>query len=158
MNGFRFPDGDGFPPSYRDFVRHAGWGRTFGLWLIYPPVRSGYADGLLGRGGVLTERLRLAYVDGQSEEFDWMVEPDGNWDLPPSLQVFGWSENGDALLWDTSARHADGEFGVWESVGMNSLHRRGADLAEALSAVRERTASLTDASGFDVDPLEPTLL
>lgn len=57
LENFRFPDGGGFPPSYVAFVRRVGWARLFGLWLLYPPVRPGYADGLSGRGGNLTERL-----------------------------------------------------------------------------------------------------
>ncbi|MDX2565525.1 hypothetical protein PV371_39325, partial [Streptomyces sp. TX20-6-3] len=103
LDGYRFADGEGFPASYRAFVRHAGWGRAFGLWLVYPPVRSGYADGLHGRGTQLTSRFRASYRDGESEAFDWMVEPDGHWSLAATLEVFAWSENGDALLWDTGS-------------------------------------------------------
>ena len=48
MDSYRFPDRQGFPDSYRAFIRHAGWARTFGLWLIYPPVLPGFADGWQG--------------------------------------------------------------------------------------------------------------
>ena len=110
MDSYRFPDRQGFPDSYRAFIRHAGWARTFGLWLIYPPVLPGFADGWQGRARNLTAHLHSVYREGQDDEFDWMIEPDGDWSLPDSLQVFGWSENGDALLWDTASRDTDGEF------------------------------------------------
>lgn len=142
LDSFRFADGGGFPASYRAFVQRAGWGRSFGLWLIYPPVLPGYADGWQGRSAHLTSRFRTAYEDGQVEDFDWMIEPDGTWPLAKSLEVFGWSENGDALLWDTAARHADGEFAVWESRSLNSLHLLGANLDEALPLIRDRAMAL----------------
>lgn len=155
LDGFSFDDGGGFPPSYRDFIRHSGWARTFGLWLVYPPVLPGYADGFVGRGGQLTRAFRAAYRDGQDENFDWMIEPDGSWELVASLTVFGWSENGDALLWDTTARDAHGEFPVWESVHMDTMHRRGTNLAEVLDGLRSRAGALAD-NVVDIQPLPPT--
>ncbi|GAA2915981.1 hypothetical protein JOD62_002579 [Microbacterium keratanolyticum] len=158
LESFRFPDGLGYPPSYQAFVRECGWARTFGLWLIYPPVLPGYADGR-ERADNLTARFLDSYLDGQSEEFDWMVEPDGTWGTPASLRVFGWSENGDALLWDTSARRRDGEFPVWESRGLNALHLLGGSLAEALPLLRERAnAHSAPADCVDVEPLTPARL
>ncbi|MFE7134416.1 hypothetical protein ACFVIM_26515 [Streptomyces sp. NPDC057638] len=158
LDGFRFADGGGFPPSYRAFVRHAGWGRAFGRWLVYPPVLPGYADGWHGRGAELTDRLRATYRDGRREEFDWMVEPDGHWSLPDSLEVFAWSENGDALLWDSASRDAEGEFPVWESRALDSLHHLGADLHTALRSVRARSAGLLGPRPYDVEPLPATRL
>lgn len=158
LESFRFPDGLGYPPSYQAFVRECGWARTFGLWLIYPPVLPGYADGR-ERADNLTARFLDSYLDGQSEEFDWMVEPDGTWGTPASLRVFGWSENGDALLWDTSERRRDGEFPVWESRGLNALHLLGGSLAEALPLLRERANAHSEpADGVDVEPLTPARL
>ncbi|MFI5427532.1 hypothetical protein [Aeromicrobium sp. UC242_57] len=121
--------------------------------MIYPPVLPGYADGWQGRSAHLTGQLRAAYADGQSEEFDWMVEPDGDWTLADSLQVFGWSENGDALLWDISARDAHGELPVWESRSMNSLHRLGANLYQALPIIRDRATEVFAPRQHDVEPL-----
>ncbi|MGV0155552.1 hypothetical protein ACSW29_19640 [Rhodococcus sp. GB-02] len=155
MDSYRFPDRQGFPDSYRAFIRHAGWARTFGLWLIYPPVVPGFADSWQGRAGNLTAHLQSVYEDGRDEEFDWMIEPDGNWSLFDSLQVFGWSENGDALLWDTASRGTDGEFPVWESRSFNSLHRLGGSLYEALPSIRARTASLFGPRTCDIEPLLP---
>lgn len=155
LDSFRFADGEGFPESYKTFVQRAGWARTLGMWLIYPPVRTGYADGRQ-RAVNLTARFLAMYEDGQAEEFDWMVEPDGDWDSARSLQVFGWSENGDALLWDTSARDEHGEFAVWQSLSLNSLHRLGNSLTEALSILRARTHAMPDsARGADIVPLSP---
>ncbi|MEE1766799.1 hypothetical protein PUR34_00790 [Streptomyces sp. JV185] len=156
LYGYRFADGEGFPASYRAFVRHAGWGRAFGLWLVYPPVRSGCADGLHGRGTQLTKRFRASYRDGETEAFDWMVEPDGHWSLAAPLEVFAWSENGDALLWNTASRNTDGEFPIWESRALDSLHYLGADLRQAL--VRERSVSIFGPRPFDVEPLPATHL
>lgn len=158
LDTYRFPDGGGFPDSYRTFVRSAGWARSFGLWLIYPPVLPGYADGWRGRAGNLTSRFHTAYADGRSEKFDWMVEPDADWALAGSLHVFGWSENGDALLWDTAARGADGEFPVWESRSLNSLHRLGDGLRDALPRVRARAVSLSGSLPYDIEPLPPARL
>lgn len=155
LDSFRFPDGDGFPASYRAFIRHAGWARSFGLWLIYPPVHPGFADGWQGRAGYLTANLHSVYREGHSEEFDWMVEPDGDWSLPASLHVFGLSENGDALLWDTTSRGTDGEFPVWESRSLNSLHRLGDSLSEALPSIRDRALSLFGPRTYDIEPLPP---
>lgn len=148
----RFPDSGGFPPSYVAYVQRVGWARLFGLWLLYPPVRPGYADGLSGRGGNLTERFRVGCRDAQENGYDWVIEPDGDWDLAERLEVFGWSENGDALLWDTSARDSAGEFPIWESPRMQALHRRGTDLGEVLAGLRERSVGLTHPS-FDAEPL-----
>ncbi|MFE6663831.1 hypothetical protein ACFVFH_09705 [Streptomyces sp. NPDC057697] len=158
LDGYRFADGEGFPASYRAFVRHAGWGRTFGLWLFYPPVRPGYADGLHGRGAQLTRRFRASFRDGESEAYDWMVKPDGDWSLTATLEVFAWSENGDALLWNSAARDTDGEFPVWESRGLGSLHYLGADLRTALVLVRDRCTSISGPRPFDVEPLPATRL
>lgn len=156
LERFRFPDGHGFPPSYAAFVRHLGWARLFGLWLIYPPVLPGHADGLLGRGRALTSRFAEEYREGEAEGFDWIVEPDGDWQRARSLQVFGWSENGDVLLWDTSARDGAGEFPIWESARMQSLHRRGSTLAEVLPGLRARAGSLS--MDHDAQPLTSSLL
>jgi hypothetical protein len=158
LDSFRFADGFGFPPSYRGYIRHAGWARLFGLWLIYPPVLPGWADGLSGRGGVLTRRFRETYVDGRAEGFDWMVEPDGSWELAASLEAFGWSENGDYMLWDTSSRATDGEFPVWVSYGGDALHRAGADLREALIMIRNHIGGLATVSEDELLPLMPSLL
>ncbi|MFI1245249.1 hypothetical protein ACH4TY_00910 [Streptomyces anulatus] len=158
LDGHRFADGEGFPDSYREFVRHAGWGRTFGMWLVYPPVRSGYADGLHGRGARLTARFRASYREGETEEFDWMVEPDGHWSLTTTLEVFAWSENGDALLWNTASRDTNGEFAVWESRGCDSLHHLGADLRQALPLLRARSVQIFGHRPFAVEPLPVTHL
>lgn len=45
LESFRFSNGGGFPASYQTFIRQYGWARTFGLWLVYPPVQQGFADG-----------------------------------------------------------------------------------------------------------------
>ena len=151
LDAFRFADGRGYPASYRDFIRSHGWARTFGLWLIYPPVLPGFADGR-SRAANLTTRFRAAFLDGREEGYDWMIRPDGDWDLAERLEVFGWSENGDLLLWDVTIRDEDGEFPVWESRGMNALHRLGASLTEALPRLREN-------SGTDgAEPLTPSVL
>jgi hypothetical protein len=151
LDAFHFTDGGGYPPSYRDFIRSRGWARTFGLWLIYPPVLPGFADGR-SRAANLTARFQAAFRDGSEEGYEWMVKPDGDWDLAKRLEVFGWSENGDVLLWDLASRDAEGEFPVWESRGMNTLHRLGASLTEALPRLRE-------SAGTDgVEPLTPSHL
>ena len=155
LESFRFAEGGGYPPSYRDFIRRYGWARTFGLWLIYPPVFPGYADGR-GRAEVLNERFRDRYRDGRAEEFKWMIKPNGDWARVEALHVFGWSENGDALLWDTSARRADGEFPVWESRGLDSLHLLGPTLSDALSAIRDTRSG--SESRADIEPLPPVRL
>ncbi|CAM3433233.1 hypothetical protein NODU109028_16680 [Nocardioides dubius] len=153
LNGHRFADGQGFPQSYRRFVENVGWGRAFGLWLIYPPVLDGYADGWQGRAANLTARFRSVYQDGQREGYDWMVEPDGSWDLCSGLEVFGWSENGDGLLWQPAARSPDGELPVWESRGIDSLHLLGPDLDTALAVLRTRTRASLGPRTHDVEPL-----
>lgn len=158
LDSFRFADGLGFPDSYKAFIRRAGWARTLGMWLIYPPVKPGYADGRQ-RAVNLTARFLEMYEDGQAEDFDWMVEPDGDWALAPTLQVFAWSENGDALLWDTAARDEHGEFTVWLSLSFNSLHRLGNSLDEALLFLQARAHALAASSlGPDLVPLSPARL
>ena len=81
-----------------------------------------------------------------------MIEPDGSWDLAERLEVFGWSENGDLLLWDIASRNADEEFPVWESRGMNTLHLLGSSLDEALLKLRERSEAQV------IEPLRPARL
>ncbi|MGO2138825.1 MAG: hypothetical protein ACTH30_00295 [Leucobacter sp.] len=148
----RFADGGGYPPSYRTFVEQYGWGRTFGLWLIYPPVRDGFADGR-SRAERLTDRFRAVYHDGQAEGFDWIIEPDGTWEVTETLEVFAWSENGDALLWDVSARTPGGEFPVWLSTGLNSLVLLGRDLYAALEQLGASESVADEASAGSVTPL-----
>jgi len=148
----RFADGDGYPPSYVSFVQRVGWARALDLWLIYPPVLPGWADGVDGRGRVLTDRFREIYADARDEEFDWKVEPDGSWDVAASAVVFGWSENGDALLWDTRTRRADGEFDVYLSAHLDALRRIGSTLDEALEHLADGDAlSAHPLSGFRLD-------
>ncbi|WFR72819.1 hypothetical protein P9209_02605 [Prescottella defluvii] len=151
LETYRFADGGGFPESYRGFVRSLGWGRLFGLWLVYPPVLEGYADGWRARSRILTERLREAYRDGQDEGYDWMIEPDGDWSLVDSLQVFAFSENGDVLLWDTAVRDGRGEFPVYCSQKMNSLRLLGPSLEAAAPLLRAEAAAFV--SDFDFEPL-----
>jgi len=151
LDAFRFDDGGGYPPSYRQFIRTRGWARTFGLWLIYPPVLPGFADGR-SRAVNLTARFRAAFADGHEEDYDWMILPDGDWALSERLEVFGWSENGDVLLWDVGGRDAAGEFPVWESRGMNTLHRLGESLTAALPLLSDRAATES------VEPLTPVRL
>ena len=154
----RLPDGGPFPPSYRRLVARFGFFRLFGLWLVYPPASPGVADGYQGRGAELTRRLRSTYAEGRAEGFDWMVEPDGSWELVDDLVVFGLSENGDALLWDTSARLPDGELGVWCSRGFDSLTRLGASLDDALPRLRELSAPFSERAPADVECLTPARL
>ncbi|WP_420881492.1 hypothetical protein [Rhodococcus sp. (in: high G+C Gram-positive bacteria)] len=153
LESYRFTDGGGFPASYRDFVRGLGWGRLFGLWLVYPPVLDGHADGWQARSRILTERLREAYRDGRAEEFDWMIEPDGDWSLIDSLRVFAISENGDVLVWDTAARDEHGEFPVYCSQGMNSLRLLGRSLDAAVTVLRAESVELFGENEFDLEPL-----
>ena len=87
-----------------------------------------------------------------------MVEPDADWSLPASLHVFGWSENGDALLWDTASRGTDGEFPIWESHSLDSLHLLGGSLSEALPTIRTRNLSLFGPCVYDIEPLKPARL
>lgn len=156
LDEHRFPDGRGFPPSYREFVTGLGWGRLFGLWLVYPPVLDPYADGWRGRGGLLTERFRSAYRDARTEGFDWKIEPDGTWELVDDLVVFAWSENGDGLLWNTADRADDGELPVYLSPRFDSLNLLGPSLASALAPLREKAGVLAERAPADFVPLPPT--
>ncbi|WP_295014082.1 hypothetical protein [uncultured Microbacterium sp.] len=150
-----FADGGGYPPSYSRFVSRAGWARTAGLWLIYPPVLPGYADGVQGRGAVLTQQFRAVYRDNEEEGFDFTLEPDGRWDLIDRLEAFGFSENGDLLLWDVTERDERGEFPLWLSANLNALERIGDTLDEALLILNERGESPRPVT---VEPLPPTRL
>ncbi len=85
-----------------------------------------------------------------------MVEPDGHWSLAATLEVFAWSENGDALLWDIGSRNAAGEFPIWESRAFDSLYYLGADLRKALSLIRARSDSIFGHRPFDVESLPAT--
>jgi len=153
LDSYRFADGAGFPASYRAFVREMGWGRLFGLWLVYPPVLGGYADGWQARSRILTERFRDVYRDGEAEEFDWMIEPDGTWSLVDSLRVFAISENGDVLLWDTAVRDERGEFPVYCSQRMDSLRLLGPSLEAAVTMLRAEAVELFGENEFDLEPL-----
>ncbi|GIH90231.1 hypothetical protein ACFFMN_10490 [Planobispora siamensis] len=153
----RFADGEGFPASYRQYVLRAGFSRLFGLWLVYPPARDGFADGWQHRAARLTEVFRQTYAEARTEEFDWKVEPDGDWSMIDSLVVFAFSENGDALLWDTRGR-VDGEFDVYYSARLDSLHRLGASLGEALPRLRELSQPFADRTAADIECLTPALL
>ncbi|NKT04848.1 hypothetical protein GS485_08705 [Rhodococcus hoagii] len=154
LETFTFADASGFPPSYRDFVRNLGWGRLFRSWLVYPPVLDGYADGWQARSRILTERLQETYRDGRTEDFDWMIEPDGDWSLIDSLRVFAISENGDVLVWDTAARDGHGELPVYCSQGMNSLRLLGRSLDAAVTVLRAESVELFGENEFDLEPLD----
>ena len=151
----RLPDGAGFPPSYLSFVRTFGWGRLHGLWLIYTPVPSGFGDGVVGRGGHLTERLRLDFREGRTEGCDWKIEPDGSWELADRLVVFAMSENGEHLAWDTGARDDhDDELTIYHTTLFDSLTNIGGDLHEAIEWLRARHSD----SSVDFAPLTLTAL
>ncbi|WP_157257476.1 hypothetical protein [Oerskovia sp. Root918] len=154
LDAHRFEDGEGFPPSYRRLVSRAGFCRLFGLWLVYPPARDGYADGWQHRAAHLTDRFRATYQDGQAEGFDWMVEPDGDWPVARRLVVFAFSENGDALLWDPSTR-TDGELAVWCSTGLDALTLLGPSLTDALPRVRELSGPFAERAPADLECLTP---
>ncbi|MGW0041301.1 hypothetical protein [Rhodococcus sp. NPDC003348] len=146
LDSFRFPDGGGYPQSYREFVRSCGWARTFGPWLIYPPVQPGFADGR-ARAANLTEHFHTVFRDGEEEEFDWMIEPDGSWDLAERLEVFGWSENGDLLLWDVASRNADEEFPSLTHSSSGSVRGRdplGRHRDPSRSGVKQHRPQATD--------------
>ncbi|GII05013.1 hypothetical protein Pta02_70210 [Planobispora takensis] len=134
----------------------AGFSRLFGLWLVYPPAQDGFADGWQHRAARLTEMFRQTYAEARTEEFDWKVEPDGDWSMIGSLVVFAFSENGDALLWDTRGR-VNGEFDVYCSARLDSLHRLGASLDEALPRLRELSQPFADRAAADVECLTPAL-
>lgn len=151
------PDGAGFPPSYVSFVRECGWGRLFGLWLIYTPVRPGFADGVVGRGRHLTERLHEEFTDGKTEGYDWKIEPDGSWEIAQRLVVFAASENGDYLAWDSGARADDSELPIYHSVRFDSLTSVGRDLHAAIEWLRDRDGR-SNAAPTDFTPLVPSAL
>lgn len=157
LENHQLSDGRGFPPSYVSFVRAFGWGRLFGLWLVYTPVPPGHADGLLGRGGRLTVRLREEFQQWQNEGYDWAVEPDGSWETPQRLEVFAMSENGDYLTWDTGSRDVQGEMQIYHTNRFNSLTRIGGNLHEAIEALRVRDAGTASRSA-DFEPLDPVVL
>lgn len=141
---------DDLPPSYRAFIAEAGWGRTFGLWLILPPVLPGWADGLEGHGRALSDTLHASYAESRADDFDWVIEPDGSWELAERLVVFASSENGEVLAWDPAERRADGECPVYLSNRGQSLERVGSTLDEVLPILRERSPFSGD---HDVEPL-----
>ncbi|GGK93726.1 hypothetical protein Ppa06_61880 [Planomonospora parontospora subsp. parontospora] len=157
LAGHRFADGEGFPASYREYVSRAGFSRLFGLWLVYPPASDGFADGWQRRAARLTESFRQTYAEARAEEFDWKIEPDGDWSMIDGLVVFAFSENGDALLWDTLCRTA-GEFDVYCSLRLDSLHRLGASLGEALPRLRELSRPFADRAAADIECLTPARL
>ncbi|RLP76021.1 hypothetical protein D9V32_07645 [Mycetocola tolaasinivorans] len=153
LEGGLLSDGTPLPPSYRALIRTVGWGRLFGLWFIYPPVLPGFADGRPGRTLRLGERFQAWYADSRAEDYDWVIEPNGSWELIERLEVFGWSENGDFLLWELGARDARGELPVWESRGLGSLHRLGGSLAEALPGLCARAGADRDDPASLFQPL-----
>jgi len=153
----RLPDGAGLPPSYVSFVRTFGWGRLFGLWLVYTPVPSGFGDGVVGRGGHLTDRLHEEFREGQTEGDDGKIEPDGSWEIAQRLVVFAMSENGDYLAWDTGARDRDRELPIFHTTRFDSLTRIGDDLHEAVEALRGRRFCQAD-DPIDFRPLIPAAL
>ena len=138
------------PDSFVAFVEHVGWARTFGLWLVHPPVLAGYADGLDGRGAELTRRLRASYEENRAEDFDWIIEPDGSWEIAAGLVVFAHSENGDDLAWDARGPLVDGEHPVYLSQRGDNLRLVGASLGEALDVLR---AESPFAAETDCEPL-----
>jgi len=117
-------------------MARAGFCRLFGLWLIYPPAVPGVADGWDGRGQVLTQQFHETFAAGRREDFDWLVEPDGDWELASRLVLFGWSENGDGLFWDPDDPSEE-ELAVWASYRFDSLHRLGPSLPSALPRLRD---------------------
>lgn len=153
----RLPDGAPLPPSYVSFVRAFGWGRLFGLWLIYTPVPSGFGDGIVGRGGYLTDRLHQEFDEGRADDDTWKIEPDGSWDIAQRLVVFAMSENGDYLAWDTGARDSDDELPIFHTTRFDSLTRVGDDLFEAVEWVRGRNSG-RDSDPIDFTPLVPAAL
>ncbi|VXB67854.1 conserved hypothetical protein [Microbacterium sp. 8M] len=157
IDSHRLPDGAGFPPSYVSFVRSFGWGRLFGLWLIYTPVLQGFGDGVVARGGRLTASLHEDFDDGRAQGYGWKIEPDGSWELARRLVIFAMSENGDYLAWDTGGRDQDGELPIYHTARFNSLTYAGRDLHAALEWLRGRDGE-SNARSIDFEPLAPAAL
>ena len=96
LENYRFPNGKGFPESYKEFVLKYGYGLTLEEFHIYLPM-GGYGDSLFIR----TEEIKNTYIDDVGNDEIWFdLEPDGSADLLKRLFPFASSDNGLYLFWD----------------------------------------------------------
>ncbi|WP_437921541.1 SMI1/KNR4 family protein [Sphingobacterium sp. LRF_L2] len=108
LENFRFPNGLGFPTSYKNFVLKYGYGVALGEFHIYLPMGS-YGDSLFVR----SSEIQNTYINDVNENDIWFdLDPDGSPDLLKRLFPFASSDNGLYLFWDPSS-DGDQEFDIY---------------------------------------------
>ncbi|UOQ55550.1 SMI1/KNR4 family protein [Hymenobacter cellulosivorans] len=106
----RFPDGNGFPPSYIDFATHLGWGKLCGLFLIYVPLGQ-HPDSWTVRSPWIKQAMDDFYEEMEHDPF--LLEPDGYEGIEYSLIPFAMSENGEYLVWNLAHRQPNNELPIY---------------------------------------------
>lgn len=109
LETYRFPNGKGFPDSYKDFVLTYGYGVALGEFLIYIPMED-YGDSLFVR----SEEIKSTYIEDVYNNDIWFeLEPDGSPELLKRLLPFASSENGLYLFWDYESNPQPHEFDIY---------------------------------------------
>lgn len=125
--------GIALPPSYRAFTTEYGFGLTLGLFIIYAPVAASEtrkSENVVSSARTLARENREAIA----HRFLRNYAPDGYEEIVRRLVPFGYSENGDRILWDPADKNEEGALAVYViGSGYSPVRRAGQDLGEFLT-------------------------
>jgi hypothetical protein len=145
--------GISLPESYRAFTSKYGFGLTAGLFMIYVPVPASEtrrSENLVSSARTLARENREAIA----QRFFRNYAPDGSEEIARRLVPFGYSENGDRILWDPAEKNEEGELAVYViGSGFSPVRRAGRDLGEFLSrALQPGVGGLLGNATFTLQP------
>ncbi|WP_344825259.1 SMI1/KNR4 family protein [Chryseobacterium ginsenosidimutans] len=133
LENYKFPNGKGFPDSYKKFVLKYGYGLTLEEFHIYLPMGD-YGDSLFVR----TKEIKSTYIDDVNNDDIWFdIEPDGSPELLKRLFPFASSDNGLYLFWDYESETDQDEFDIYLSdfrgIGFRKVGKSLYELIENLT-------------------------
>ncbi|HET7414660.1 MAG TPA: SMI1/KNR4 family protein, partial [Arthrobacter sp.] len=130
------------PPSYETFMRRFGYGRLFGLLIVFP-AENACPDSLAKQG----EKVRGFILEALAEEY-LEFEPDGSESMARSLYPFAMSENGEYFAWDTGSAE-NGEYPIY-CIGsrMAGITYAASDMYELVNVLGSEQVKSVMGSGY----------
>jgi hypothetical protein len=132
LESFRFENGPGFPPSYKQFCEELGYGRLCGLFLIYPPLGD-HPDSFM----MQNEDMKGLFEGYTDPPLFSLTEQPGAIELVKNAEPFAKSENGEFLFWDIDNQLDDGEFPIYFTDFSSGVKAAGNSLKEFIAIVTD---------------------
>jgi len=155
LTNYKLHNNLGFPLSYVQFAKTLGWGRLCGLFLVYVPLKT-YPDswGLRSRyiRGLMDEFYQFVETDAK---YEFLLEPDGSFELVKNAIPFAMSENGEYLIWDIMNPDERGEFPIYMlAARMGGVNFAGRDLIHFINmCIDDEKVKIAMGSGYNKLPL-----